>query len=272
MRAIGLNHVSIHAKDLEESVRFYEDFFGLERISTPDFGYPVQWLRLGARQLHIFVRETPAPEHHHFSVDVDDYEAAFLKAKERGCYEFGPRRFPDGSVQFYVRDPAGNRIELDWPDHRTLRKETFGEIPAVAGPAEASVYMREVVRPIRVTGFPEPVSHYADAVRAGNTIYVSGIVSADGEGKVVGRGDVVAQARQVFESLGKVLEAAGARPRDVVKVTVFMRDAAQRPLINPVRQQFFGSHRPASTLVEIKSLIHEDFLLEVEATAVIGSP
>jgi len=178
MRAIGLNHVSIHAKDLEESVRFYEDFFGLERISTPDFGYPVQWLRLGDRQLHIFVRETPAPEHHHFSVDVDDYEAAFLKAKERGCYEFGPRRFPDGSVQFYVRDPAGNRIELDWPDHRTLRKETFGEIPAVAGPAEASVYMREVVRPIRVTGFPEPVSHYADAVRAGNTIYVSGIVSA----------------------------------------------------------------------------------------------
>ena len=82
---------------------------------------------------------------------------------------------------------------------------------------------------------------------------------------------MVAQARQVFDTMARVLEAAGARPRDVVKVTVFMTDAAQRPLINPIRQQFFGSHRPASTLVEISSLIHEDFLLEVEAIAVIGS-
>ena len=270
MRAIGLNHVSIHAEDLEASVRFYEDFFGLERIPTPDFGYPVQWLRLGDRQLHIFVRDTPAPEHHHFSLDVDDYEAAFLKAKERGCYEYGPRRFPDGSVQFYVRDPAGNRIELDWPDWRTLSPKLFGEIPAVAGPSEASVYLREVVREVRVPGLAEPVSHYTDAVRAGNTIYISGVVSSDAEGKVVGKGDVVAQARQVFKTMGRVLEAAGARPRDVVKVTIFMRDATQRPLINPVRQEFFGSHRPASTLVEISRLVHEDYLLEIEAVAVIG--
>jgi catechol 2,3-dioxygenase-like lactoylglutathione lyase family enzyme len=54
MRAVELNHVSIHAKDLSESVRFYSEVLGLETIPTPNFGYPVQWLRLGDRQLHIF--------------------------------------------------------------------------------------------------------------------------------------------------------------------------------------------------------------------------
>ena len=49
MKATGLNHVSIHARDLEESTRFYEEFFGMRRVATPDFGYPVQWLEVGER-------------------------------------------------------------------------------------------------------------------------------------------------------------------------------------------------------------------------------
>ncbi|HEX6710454.1 MAG TPA: VOC family protein, partial [Rubrobacter sp.] len=72
MRATGFTHVSISATDLDESVRFYEDFFGMEEVPSPDFSGPVRWLRVGDLQLHLFLDEDPAPERHHFALDVDD--------------------------------------------------------------------------------------------------------------------------------------------------------------------------------------------------------
>jgi enamine deaminase RidA (YjgF/YER057c/UK114 family) len=98
---------------------------------------------------------------------------------------------------------------------------------------------------------------------------VSGLVAFDADGKVVGKGDVVEQTRQIFRHLRAVLDAAGANPDDVTKVTIFMRDVRQRPDINPVRKEFFGEHRPASTLVEVSRLVHDDLLLEIEAVAVL---
>ena len=68
-------------------------------------------------------------------------------------------------------------------------------------------------------------------------------------------------------NLERILDEAGATPADVAKVTIFMRDVAQRPLINPIRQEFFGQHRPASTLVEISRLVRDELLLEIEAVA-----
>ena len=121
----------------------------------------------------------------------------------------------------------------------------------------------------RVEGLPEPLSHYTDAVRAGDLLFVSGIVPVDEAGQLVGGEDVVAQATQVFESLRLVLAAAGAGPADVVKVTVFLTDVDDRPLINPVRQAFFGEARPASTLVEISRLAVPGAKIEVEAVAVL---
>jgi 2-iminobutanoate/2-iminopropanoate deaminase len=118
-----------------------------------------------------------------------------------------------------------------------------------------------------VEGLAEPLSHYADAVVAGDTLYVSGIVPVDGSGAVVGGDDVVAQARQVFAIMQRVLAAAGARPADVVKVTIYLLDVDDRPLINPVRQEFFGSARPASTLVEVSRLAVPGARLEIEAIA-----
>ena len=123
---------------------------------------------------------------------------------------------------------------------------------------------------LRVAGLPEPISHYTDAVRAGNLLFVSGIVPVDAAGTVVGGGDVVAQAEQVFALLGRVLGAAGAGPGDVVKVTVFLLDKEDRARINPVRQRFFGAARPASTLVEVSGLAVPGALLEVEAVALVG--
>jgi 2-iminobutanoate/2-iminopropanoate deaminase len=124
-------------------------------------------------------------------------------------------------------------------------------------------------REIAVDGLAEPISHYTDAVAAGDTLYLSGIVPVDAAGNVVGD-DVVAQARQVFDIMGRVLAAAGARPADVVKVTIYLLDVDHRPLINPVRQEFFGSARPASTLVEVSRLAFPGALLEIEAVAHLG--
>lgn len=125
------------------------------------------------------------------------------------------------------------------------------------------------VRGLRVEGLMEPISHFSDAVIAGDTLYVSGLVATDERGKVVGEGDVVEQTRQIFRNLKRILDKAGATPADVAKVTIFMRDASQRPLINPLRQEFFGAHRPASTLVEISRLVRDDLLIEIEAVAVL---
>jgi reactive intermediate/imine deaminase len=125
-------------------------------------------------------------------------------------------------------------------------------------------------RELTVEGLAEPISHYADAVVAGDTLYVSGIVPVDGEGRVVGGDDVVAQARQVFAIMERVLAAGGASAGDVVKVTVYLLDIDDRPKINPVRQEFFGAARPASTLVEVSRLAVPGALLEIEAVAHLG--
>jgi 2-iminobutanoate/2-iminopropanoate deaminase len=122
---------------------------------------------------------------------------------------------------------------------------------------------------IRVAGQPEPISHYTDAVRAGDLLFVSGCVPVDGEGRLVGAGDVVAQARQVFANIGSILAGAGSGPEDVVKVTVFLTDIDERPEINPVRQEFFGDVRPASTLVEVSRLAVPGARIEIEAVAVV---
>ena len=116
-------------------------------------------------------------------------------------------------------------------------------------------------------GQAEPISHYTDAVRAGDLLFLSGFVPVDGDGRLVGGADVVAQARQVFANLGAVLDAAGASFADVVKVTVYLTDIGDRAAINPVRQEVFGETRPASTLVEISALITPGAKVEIDAVA-----
>lgn len=133
MKATRFNHVSIHAVDMEESLRFYIDVFGMERLPSPDFGFRVEWLRLGDQQLHLVARETSAPEYHHIGIEVDDFEAAYVMARERGRLDdrtFGPtvRELNDGSVQMYLRDPAGNLLEIDWPDVNTLDRSVVTDI------------------------------------------------------------------------------------------------------------------------------------------------
>ena len=114
-------------------------------------------------------------------------------------------------------------------------------------------------------GGPAPISHYCDAVRAGNLLYVSGCPATDGDGRLVGGDDTVAQCRQVLENLRRALAAGGCEPKDVVKVTVFLTDVEDRPRINPLRQAFFGDARPASTLVGVRELPVPGMKVEIEA-------
>jgi catechol 2,3-dioxygenase-like lactoylglutathione lyase family enzyme len=152
MRATGLNHVSISARDLEESARFYEEVFGLERLPTPTFSVPVVWLRLGDRQLHLFQqREGETPQFHHIGLEVDDFEAFYLRLEELGIRD--PAWFssiyelPSGEVQMYLRDPGGNLVEIDWPDARTLDRTIVSDLrkladdqPQAAGAERASLF------------------------------------------------------------------------------------------------------------------------------------
>jgi catechol 2,3-dioxygenase-like lactoylglutathione lyase family enzyme len=122
---------------MEESLRFYIDVFGMERLPSPNFAQHVEWLRLGEQQLHLFHREAPPPEFHHIALDVDDFEAAYLKAKELGLLDqdsFGAsvRELPGGAVQMYIRDPAGNLVEVDWPDISTLDRQVVTNITRIA--------------------------------------------------------------------------------------------------------------------------------------------
>jgi catechol 2,3-dioxygenase-like lactoylglutathione lyase family enzyme len=134
VNARRINHVSIPCRDLDESERFYRVAFGLERVPAPDFRRPVRWLRLGEHQVHLM--ETPEDEPlpgQHFGFDVDDFEAVYLKLRELGAIDDETHthpiwELPDGSVQMYARDPAGNLIEIDWPDVTTLDRSVVTDV------------------------------------------------------------------------------------------------------------------------------------------------
>jgi 2-iminobutanoate/2-iminopropanoate deaminase len=121
-----------------------------------------------------------------------------------------------------------------------------------------------------VDGLAPPISHYCDAVRFGELLFIAGVPPTDASGNLVGGDDVAAQARQVFRNMKLVLDAAGASFADVLKVTVYLLDVNDRKKINPVRQEFFGSARPASTLIGINELAIPGMKVEIEA--VVGLP
>ena len=123
----------------------------MEEIPAPDFPFPVRWLRLGDLQLHLFQSEDLAPKGHHFGVDVDDFQETFEKVgemdvREKEGYFSYLYEIPDGAVQMYLRDPAGNMVEVNWPDASTLDRsvvtEEIHKIEAeTAESAKATLYL-----------------------------------------------------------------------------------------------------------------------------------
>jgi len=115
----------------------------------------------------------------------------------------------------------------------------------------------------------KPVAKYKMATRmeGGRLLYIAGQVAWDASGNIVGKGDVRAQARQVFENLRGVLQAAGGDLSSLMKITTYITRIENFPAVAEARSAVFQGELPASTLIVVKSLFHPDFLIEVEGVA-----
>jgi len=110
---------------------------------------------------------------------------------------------------------------------------------------------------------------FSQAVKVGPMIFVSGQLARDAAGVIVGKGDMSAQTRQAILNIEAILKASGAALRHVVKLTAFMTNMDRASEAWAVREEFFSGSPPASTGVEVSRLTHPDFLIEIEAIAVI---
>lgn len=113
-----------------------------------------------------------------------------------------------------------------------------------------------------------PVSHYCHGVRAGNVIWVSGMVGCTVDGDIPE--DVVAQFQIAMDAVDAVIRAAGGNADSWVKVRIFLTDINDRARINPIREAYFGDHKPASTLLEVSALVDPRMKVEIEAEAVVA--
>jgi enamine deaminase RidA (YjgF/YER057c/UK114 family) len=117
---------------------------------------------------------------------------------------------------------------------------------------------------------PAGYSHVVE-VNGGRTLYIAGQIAVDKEGNLVGRGDFRAQVKQVFENLKARLAEGGASFKDVVKLNYYLTDASDLQALRDTRNSYINAENPpASTLVVVKQLVREEYLLEIEAVAVVS--
>jgi 2-iminobutanoate/2-iminopropanoate deaminase len=125
--------------------------------------------------------------------------------------------------------------------------------------------------PFSTIATPEakPVGNYkmATPMEGGRLLYISGQVAWDASGNIVGKGDVRVQARQAFENLRGVLQAAGGDVGNLMKITTYITKIENFPAVAEARTAVFSGELPASTLIVVKALFHPDFLIEVEGVA-----
>ena len=126
---------------------------------------------------------------------------------------------------------------------------------------------RQVIQP---EGLLDPRPRFAHVTKIGNQVYVAGQTAMDADGNVVGKGDIVAQTRQVFGNLEKCLKSVGATFDQVVKLNVYSTDLdTHLPHIAQIRQEYFPKEPVASTTVQVPRLVHPDWLVEIEVIAVL---
>ena len=116
---------------------------------------------------------------------------------------------------------------------------------------------------------PTGYTHVVEVTGPAKTIYISGQIAYDKDGKLVGAGDMGAQAEQVFKNLQAALAAAGAKFSDVVKMNSYITDMSKIQAVRDVRARYYGDQSPASTFVQVAGLVRPELLLEVEVVAVV---
>ncbi|MDO9709480.1 pyrimidine utilization protein C [Paracraurococcus lichenis] len=120
--------------------------------------------------------------------------------------------------------------------------------------------------PIIPPGSAPPLAPYSPGVKAGNTIYVSGILALDAAGQVVGAGDAGAQTRAVLEAIKAIVEAGGGTMQDVAYCNIFLSHMAHYPAMNAVYKEYFPSEPPARWCIQC-GLVRPEFLVEISAVA-----
>jgi len=128
--------------------------------------------------------------------------------------------------------------------------------------------------PLKRTNFSsgapwEDIVGYSRAVRIGNVIEVTGTVAVDENGNVVGKNDYYMQTKFIIQKIEKVLQQAGASLHDVVRTRMFVTDISQWEQYGKAHREFFGAIKPCTSMVEVSRLISPDFLIEIEATAIV---
>lgn len=127
-----IQHVNVHVDDLAGAIAFYRDVLGLPLDDTPDQGFPSQFFKIGAvQQIHMNQIEDAHQFRGHFCLVVGDFQGVFHRAKAAGAIDLKPwgkvRRLPSGKMQMFLRDPAGNLIEIASGDAESIDPALFDD-------------------------------------------------------------------------------------------------------------------------------------------------
>ena len=274
----GANHITFSVSNLERSFDFYRDVVGLKPLAKWESGaYFLAgdfWFCLN---LDTKTRNGPLAEYSHFAFSVAEknFEAISARIKEAEVTLWQDNTNEGASI--YFLDPDGHKLEIhgsDWQNRLAeWKRSPWPELTIFDLDQKESVTLKsqsehEVKR--ISTGAPwETKVGYCRAVRMGNTIAVTGTVAIDENGAPYALNDAYVQAKRCLEIIDRAILQLGADRSNIIRTRMFVTDIKRWEEFGRAHAEYFSDHPPATSMIEIKSLIDPRFLIEIEADAVV---